>query len=162
MGKHTKVVSVVLSGRTIDNVNGLKHTTSQALIQLKCVLHDSSLLPGGGYSEVACANSLTRLGCDTTGDHQSVLKLSSSWMTSLMDECRAGVYRAVAEGLLQYAVVVVQNCSPGISVHEARSKVEEMKTQGVQLEVLDQLSGKLECLKNATVLVRLLLNSSQC
>ena len=159
MGKHTKVASILLYGRTTDGVEGLKCTTSQALTQLKNVLQDGSLLPGGGYSEVACANSLIKLGCNH-GGRQSMLKASSSWMTSFMDECRAGVYGAVAEGLLQYVVAVVQNCLPGTSIHEAHSRVEEMKTQNVQLEVLDQLSGKVECLKSAAELVRLLLNSS--
>ena len=134
----------MLCGRTRDSVAGLKHATSRALTQLKCVLQDSSILPGGGYSEIACAQALS-----TEHNGPCTQQISSSWMVSLLDTSRPDVYRAVRNGLLHYSATVLQNCSPGLSVYDAHSQVKQMQAQEPQLEVLDQLSQsitvKLHC-----------------
>lgn len=147
----------MLCGRTRDSVAGLKHATSKALTQLKCVLQDGSIIPGGGQSEVACAQALDA-ECNGTHD-KSTEHFSSSWMGSLIDTSRSDVYRAVKNGLLDYSATVLQNCSPGLSVYDAHSQVKEMLTLEPQLEVLDQLSSKIHCMTSACEFVKLLLNT---
>lgn len=156
MCRVTSVVTVLLCGRTRDSVVGLKQSTSRALTQLKSLLRDNVVLPGGGYSEVSCAQALSH---EPTRDRQSTLQSSSSWMASLVDRSRPDVYRVVSEGLLHFAATVVQNCSPGLSVYDAHCQVKKMQTVKPQFEVLDQLSSKIHCLSCACELVKLLLNT---
>lgn len=136
-------------------MEGLRKSVLTVLTQLENVIRENKVLPGGGYSEVACAKRLTERM--SAGEGPDVVQSSSSWMRALMDECRAVVYRAVAEGLTQFAVVVVHNSHPDTSEYEARCRVELMKNEPVSLKVLDQCTAKMECMKSAAELVRLLL-----
>ena len=147
---------MMLCGRTRDTVSGLKHATSRALTQLKCVLQDGCVLPGGGQSEIACGQVLDT---ECNGTCESAQHFGSSWMSSLLDTSRPDVYRAVKNGLLHYSATVLQNCSPGLSVYDAHSQVKEMQAREPQLEVLDQLSSKIHCMTSACELVKLLLST---